>query len=915
MTIFTIVSVIITFGLLTFELYVAKKTFYVKLQSTGRWSKDEWVESQEKMPEITDFTVCHWQKPRYLANDYNPIWSYCIGAKDEMPFRCIQLGYISDPISAYRNVIFEGGFWNFGFGILEFGIEKPIVTLVPVNSFRHRTWNHICWSYSGRTKRSKFYYNGRMVADEQIDNGSIPSTIEENHDISNHAFVIGQESDSLRGDYNSNEAFYGNIAELNMWGTVMDNGEISRIANCEGLKKGDIISWNKSKLKISKAKIEDIDHSVFCKEQSDVVIFPERRSLISAVEVCSSVGGEIIVPKSEEENKAVYKIAAKYTKNCIETKSSSSNIKRFVWIGMQDFQWNPAEQQNINEKYGNYTNWGQSTLNYMSTFKGKLMPCAYVTNAGFWEIGNTDDVCQSLRLCTICSISQTPIFTIKGLNEKESKIDLNYYLMHNKFHQIDRYESYKGEQKILLKNNEWQINVECTTIKLKKGANLLGRQEWDWYENSCSSKTFRKTNLTISVCDFGQEFTCNTGSCIPIDKRCDGIKDCLDASDEEQCSQIDFPKSYKKISPPPQNIGSKETVHVYTNITIENINTIDMKGMLVGLTVKISMIWKDVRLAYRNLVPGECNLVSQDDSKKLWLPLDHTVYESAIIGRIYKNENRMASICTKENQSKSDIHSSYEEFNFRAEETWLEITQRYRLDYRCIFDLKKYPFDRQQCNFTMYVESKNHRRVSLIGRKPEVVYIGQKIISQFEILNTSFIAGTNCGYCTANPNQNKATFTLDMKRNHKDAVQRIIFPSYILWNMAYLTLFIKIEDFTNRNRISVTLLLALITLFGSVSMRDDFPTTSYFKYIDIWFMWYLTNLVMIIALHICVEKFIDGTAKIDLRIQPQPMPDVGGEAARKEQAMIKIRRINKAALISFAIAMIVFNFTYFYLTT
>ena len=906
MMILTTVFVVIAFALLTFDLSVAEKTFYVKLQYVGGWSKDEWVESKEKIPEITEFTACHWGKVRYLANDYNAIWSYCVSPKDEMPLRCIQFGFFGDSTSAYRDVILEGAFNGWA--------DKKIATLIPVTSFHHRTWNHVCWSYSARTKRTRFYYNGRMIADTQMDNSSIPSIIEESHHISNYAFVIGQEPDILRGDYNSDQAFYGDIAELNIWGTVMGNGEISRIANCEELRKGDVISWNKKKLTISKAKIEDVDHSLFCKQQSDVVIFPERRSLISAVEVCSSIGGDIVVPKSEDENKAIYDIAAKYTKNCIEAKSSSSNINRFVWIGIQNFQWSTVQQQNTNLNHENYTNWGQSYLNMMSAYKGELVQCAYVTNAGFWGIGMYDE-CQSYRLCTICSISQTPVFTIKGLSQKEPKIHLNYYLIHNNFHQIDMYESYKGKQKILLKKDEWQINVECTKITLNKGTNLLGRQEWNWYENSCNSKTFRKRNLTISMCDFGQEFTCNTGSCITIDKRCDGIKNCLDASDEEQCSRIDIPKSYKKIRPPPQKIGSKETFHVYVNVTIENIDTIDMRGMLVGLTLKVSIMWQDVRLAYRNLVPGKCNLVGHDESEKLWLPLDNIVYERAIIGRIYKSQNRVVSICPPKDKSKSDIHSSYEELNFLAEDSWLQMTQKYRIDYRCNFDLTKYPFDRQHCDFIMYVESTNHRGVSLIGRKPEVVYIGQKIVSQFEIVNTTFSGGANCRDCTANLGQNKVIFALNMKRNHKDAVQRIIVPSYILWNMAYLTLFIKIEDFTNRNRISVTLLLALITLFGSVSIRVDFPTTSYFKYIDIWFIWYLMNLVMIIALHIFVENFMYGSAKIDLRIQPQPMTDAGEDGEFKMQAMRKIERINKTALIFFPIAMMVFNCIYFYLTT
>ena len=143
-----------------------------------------------------------------------------------------------------------------------------------------------------------------------------------------------------------------------MWDKMVDVNEISNIANCEKLKMGNIISWDKEKLKINKAKIEDVDdYSFFCKQQSDIVIFPERRSFISALELCSTVGGKIVVPKSEKENKVIYDVAAMHKTNCIESKSKSSNFGGRVWIGMQNFQWHSFQQNNTNKKYDKYTNW------------------------------------------------------------------------------------------------------------------------------------------------------------------------------------------------------------------------------------------------------------------------------------------------------------------------------------------------------------------------------------------------------------------------------------------------------------------------------------------------------------------------------------------------------------------------------
>ena len=282
MIIFTIVSILSVFGICLFNLYCAEKTFQVQFQSRGDWSQDEWVENEGKIPEMTEFTVCHWEKFKYLSSSYNAIWSYCSTAIDDRRFRCVQLGYRTNSTSANRDVVFEALFsgWTDDYVPIEFS----------VHGFRHRTWNHFCWGYSGTTSRNKFYYNGRMIAEVELKKGLTPLTIEGNKDISKYAFVIGQEPDTLRGDYAADQAFYGGIAELNMWDKVMGDDEIATIGSCEKIIKGNIISWDKTKLKINKAKIEEVeDHSYFCKQQADIVIFPERHSLSSALEVCSTV--------------------------------------------------------------------------------------------------------------------------------------------------------------------------------------------------------------------------------------------------------------------------------------------------------------------------------------------------------------------------------------------------------------------------------------------------------------------------------------------------------------------------------------------------------------------------------------------------------------------------------------------------
>ena len=108
-----------------------------------------------------------------------------------------------------------------------------------------------------------------------------------------------------------------------------------------------------------------------------------------------------------------------------------------------------------------------------------------------------------------------------------------------------------------------------------------------------------KRNLTFSSCEVGREFTCNFGRCINITKRCNNVKDCNDGSDEEDCTIIDIPQSYDKLEPP--RSGSFSPLVVYLRVTIENINEIDTKHMMIDTTMMLTMMWRDKRLKFRNL--------------------------------------------------------------------------------------------------------------------------------------------------------------------------------------------------------------------------------------------------------------------------------------------------------------------------
>ena len=57
---------------------------------------------------------------------------------------------------------------------------------------------------------------------------------------------------------------------------------------------------------------------------------------------------------------------------------------------------------------------------------------------------------------------------------------------------------------------------------------------WQLNDHNCMVENQEKL-LAISRCNFGTHFTCNSGYCIDLNRRCDEVNDCDDSSDETDC--------------------------------------------------------------------------------------------------------------------------------------------------------------------------------------------------------------------------------------------------------------------------------------------------------------------------------------------------------------------------------------------
>ena len=584
---------------------------------------------------------------------------------------------------------------------------------------------------------------------------------------------------------------------------------------------------------------------------------------------------------------------------CVDKNSTSHrNWGTLAWLGTKRIEgvWYDVTEEDIIRRL-NYTKWSIDAL-YGET----SIDCSYIRTDGTWMYGYSNNgTCPNLDICTVCTIINSPVFTLKGVCF-ESSVNWNYYLSIDDRHQITNYDGYKRGN-IRLKDNAWIIVKSDHNVTLPIGRKMnypVGRLAWNMFDGSCGIDETRY--VTLSTCEFGEEYTCNSGHCIAVQKRCNRVKDCKDNSDEEDCHLIEIPSTYKKIGFPKRREGSNSSVTLKAHVLIESINLIDTTEMVMEVTVKITMKWADGRLKFTNLPNRTKSLVPTKTVEQLWLPLDHVIHDNAMIGKIYKDKrHRTLSIEALTSPMPMDIADPFENKNFDSFQSVLELKQRFRIQYICTFYLKMFPFDEQSCNFLMHMDLQMDTAINFIMDGDGVTYDGPNIINQFEVDEIISSVGKD-------GKEIWFKYDISMRRLFMTQIISTIFPTCLLWLLAYFTLFIKVENFNNRFMGSVTSLLVLASLLGSIN--SGLPKTSYFKYIDLWFLWYITNIFLIIICHILLDNINDNMNGNTIMVRSCCNSNATTNTCTKS----KRKFFNKVAIVLFPLFTICFDTVYLYKT-
>lgn len=164
----------------------------------------------------TSFTICTWVLPRITGNECGVVFSYAAtdAENNEISF--------ADVLSGFTHI---------------FGVKLASGPTLP-----RGIWSHVCYSWDFTSRKQLVYLNGDIVASG--------STAAGRKVKAGGIIVLGQDQDSLGGNFAANQAFGGELYNMNIMNRRLTDSEISDLyekGKCGSLGKevreSVVIQW------------------------------------------------------------------------------------------------------------------------------------------------------------------------------------------------------------------------------------------------------------------------------------------------------------------------------------------------------------------------------------------------------------------------------------------------------------------------------------------------------------------------------------------------------------------------------------------------------------------------------------------------------------------------------------------------
>ena len=346
-------------------------------------------------------------------------------------------------------------------------------------------------------------------------------------------------------------------------------------------------------------------------------------------------------------------------------------------------------------------------LSQKDTKFGDTYNCMVAFTNKPWEESWYEWFCSSYNHGCPCSYPVQPLLRLRGL----------YYssLIHNVFSPkqlpgkpgnvillgqlTNRIEYNDTINHWILNDAKYDVTAMCRATKVSY---LLGKHNWTISNDGCRKGKLYNTTLKLTGCA-EDEFTCDDGQCIKMERRCDQVTgkepNCRDESDENGCQLVVFKNNYNKNIPPIGNAkdGSVIPTDVSISITLMKVVEIEEVDHSIHLQFQISLTWKENRVEYQNLKKETSrNALTEDDIGAIWLPL--IVYDNTDqkeVTRLGMDWEWSTDVTVTREGNFTRSTGLDEAEIFEGAENRLTMNQTYTWEFQCKYELQRYPFDTQ----------------------------------------------------------------------------------------------------------------------------------------------------------------------------------------------------------------------------
>ena len=425
---------------------------------------------------------------------------------------------------------------------------------------------------------------------------------------------------------------------------------------------------------------------------------------------------------------------------------------------------------------------------------------------------------------------------------------------------------------------KWQIyhrtQTDTNVTLLDVSERPFGKLTWEVANYTCNFGKTINMELQLSACNEDQ-FTCNDGTCIPHDFRCDNKQDCKDVSDEKQCQivSLDEEKYLKDKTPPPLEQG--KSLPVILSMNIYNILDIQEVQNMMSLKFDLGTAWFDSRLNFYNLKTNpQMNTLISAESQMLWVP---TILFFNTKNNLNSQNDEKANIKIVRRKNGTLIGPTVNEdiMVYEGASNEIELNRVYEIDFICTYDMQYYPFDIQVCTVDMVMAGSAALFVDL---KPgDLKYSGPKDLSQYYVMdykikNAKILDG------------NGVQISVILGRKLLGNILTVYVPTILLNLIGHSTNYFKSFFFEAVVTVNLTCMLVLVTMFISVS--GSLPKTSYIKMVDYWLIFTLMLPFVEVLLHTYIESLNDDEERT-INHHGVEMP-VGDLPTEKEKVKRKI---------------------------